>query len=195
MVGTKALYAQVAIVLFLLAVAPYSANSKIYTYACTERVLAVPNIYFCNDGEHVIWERYEPYNWSVDPAYLGEVYEIFLTPGSIFQCAPVRPRTNSRRSVRGRVRLHHPYGLPSNPLTASHSANVECWSPRPPPPPPPPIQAFNTNLEFILCMTAVRPGAPQVIAGPNILVGEAGDSCALNPDDGVDEIITPPNNH
>ena len=193
MVETKTLYTQLAIVLVLSAVAPSNTNAQTYTYGCTERI---ENLYNCTDGEHAYWERYNPYYWSADPEYIGEVLEIFGTPSSVFECEPVEPGTNSRRRVRGRIRLHHPIGLPSNPDTAWHSANVECWSPPPPPPPPPPIIVFNespsSNLEFMLCLMGVRPGAPREIVG--LQPGEEGDRCASDPDGGVDEIESPPNN-
>ena len=194
MIGSKALYAQVAAIVVFLPVAPSDVNAQIYEYRCTE---SLPNLYHCTDGEHASWDRYNPYSWTVDPIYVGRAYEIAGTPSSEVWCAPVRPGTNSRRVVRGRVLLRHPIGLPSNPATASHWANIECTSPPPPPPPPPPVVVFNetpsSNLDFTLCLMGVKQGAPHEIG--MIQVGEPEDSCALyNPGDGVDEIESPPNN-
>lgn len=197
MVGTKAQYAQMAIALLLLVVTISNPNAQLHTYSygCTERTV---NFYICTDGEHPVWDRYNPYSGSRDPRHIGVVDEIFGTPSSQFECAWVEPGANSRRRVRGRVLLNHPIGLPSSPATSRHWANVECWSPPPPPPPPPPIIVLNEtesmNLEFMLCTTTVRPGAPTVIVGlqPG---GEEGDRCALDPGGGPGEKKQPSNNN
>ena len=195
MVRTNKLFAQVTIVLVLLAAAAFKANAQVTTYGC---VTAGNNIYTCGDGDHPDWSQYNPYSWETRPQSIGSVLEVLGTSLSGFRCNPV-PLTPSgnRAVVRGWVNLSHPTGGTRPWLRSRHSTRVQCLSAPPPPPPLPPMIVFNespTNLEFILCLMGVRPGAPSVTIG-TIQVGEAGDSCALDPDpgSGVDEIESPPN--
>ncbi len=184
MIGIKALYTQVALVCFLWILSPSSANSQ--TYGCAEDSY---NFYLCMDGQHSDWDAWNPYSSSFFPVNMGSLYEIWGTAISEFHCRPVEsPTDGSRRVVLGSIKLEHKRSLiPFVPY--KHSTYIECRSPPPPPPPPPPMIVFNespTNLEFMLCMMAVRPGAPRVTIG-TFQAGEAGDTCALDPGSGVDE--------